>query len=209
MSPQYHGRRVNARHLAGVAIWLAISACARDERPSADTRAIDTAGVVSGPDTGAMTPVSTLNDAQIAHVAVTANAIDSATGELAKQKGRSKAVRDFAQTMIIDHTSVNKQAVALATRLKVTPQENDVSRQLQRDADQAGAILEGKRGAAFDQAYIDREVAYHQAVLDALDNTLVPGARNAELKQLLQSVRPNIAAHLERAKGIQGGLGTQ
>jgi putative membrane protein len=45
-------------------------------------------------------------------------------------------------------------------------------------------------------------VQYHQAVLDALDKTLIPGAQNAELKGLLEKVRPNIAAHLERAPSI-------
>ena len=64
-------------------------------------------------------------------------------------------------------------------------------------------------GAAFDKAYIDNEVTYHQAVLDALDQTLIPGAQNAELKTLLQTVRPNIAGHLERAKSIQTTLGTR
>jgi putative membrane protein len=52
-----------------------------------------------------------------------------------------------------------------------------------------------------------REVEYHQAVLDALDQTLIPSAQNAELKTLLQGVRPAIAAHLERAKQLQSTLG--
>ena len=69
--------------------------------------------------------------------------------------------------------------------------------------------LGGQTGAGFDRAYIDHEVRYHQQVLDALDNTLIPGAQNAELKALLQQVRPNVAAHLERAKSIQTSLGTQ
>jgi len=39
-------------------------------------------------------------------------------------------------------------------------------------------------------AYIDHEVAYHTAVLDAVDKTLIPGAKNEELKALLVKVRP-------------------
>ena len=138
---------------------------------------------------------------------MTANAIDSTLGVLAKSKGRSKDVTDFARTMIADHTGVNAKAVALAQRLGVTPRENDMSRQLQQGADQARDSLARQSGAAFDRGYIDREVAYHQAVLDALDKTLIPGAQNAELKQLLQDVRPTIAAHLERAKSIQRSMG--
>jgi putative membrane protein len=149
-----------------------------------------------------------LTDAAIAHIAVTANAIDSTMGELAKTKASGSAVKDFAKTMVTDHGAVNKQAVQLAQRLKVTPEDNDVSRQLQQGADEARASLESKSGAEFDQAYMQREVEYHQAVLDALDQTLIPGAQNAELKGLLQSVRPAFVAHLERAKQIQGKLGS-
>jgi putative membrane protein len=62
------------------------------------------------------------------------------------------------------------------------------------------------KGTAFDKAYVDHEVAYHAQVLEALDKTLIPGARNAELKALLVKVRPAFAAHLEHAKQIQKSL---
>lgn len=185
----------------GVAIALiALAACAQTDTAADTTAASDTAMPAA-----AAAP----NDAQIAHIAVTANAIDSAAGVMAREKGSAKAIKDFAQTMITDHTGVNQQAVALATKLNVTPEDNDVSRQLKSGADQAQATLQGLTGAAFDSAYIAREVEFHQAVLDALDTTLVPNAQNAELKALLEKVRPAIAAHLERAKSIQGSLGTR
>jgi putative membrane protein len=173
----------------------------------------DTAGATTGA-AGATTAAasntpSSLADPQIAHVAVTSNSIDSASGAMAQSKARNAQVKDFAQQMVRDHGAVNKQAVALAQRLNVTPAENDVSRQLQQGAEQARTNLAGRSGADFDRAYIDHEVQYHQQVLDALDNTLIPGAQNAELKALLQQVRPNVAAHLERAKSIQGSLGRQ
>jgi putative membrane protein len=138
---------------------------------------------------------------------VTATALDSTMGALAKTKARSSEVKGFAQTMITDHGAVNRQAVQLAQRLKVTPQENDMSRQLQQGADEARAGVESKSGAEFDRAYMQREVEYHQAVLDALDKALIPSAQNAELKALLEGVRPAFVAHLERAKQIQGSLG--
>ena len=190
---------------SGLFLSLALSvsgltACAKTETPAADT----TATVAPAPVPAPAAPA--INDAQIAHIAVTANAIDSAAGEVAKKKGSAKSVKDFAQTMVSDHMGVNKQAVALATKLGVTPEDNDVSRQLKSGADASAATLGGLTGAAFDKAYIEHEVTYHQAVLDALDKTLIPGAQNAELKGLLEKVRPAIAAHLERAKDIQASL---
>lgn len=199
----YLVRRAAGPSLALLAC-LGIAACAGGDDAASDTAGATAAAIAPAPAAGA-----TLNDAQIAHVAVTANAIDSTAGVMAQEKAESQAVRDYAQTMVTDHGGVNQQAVALATRLNVTPEDNDVSRQLTAGAQQSADSLRNLSGAAFDRAYIAREVAYHQAVLDALDNTLIPGAQNAELRQLLQDVRPAIAAHLERARSIQGTLGSQ
>jgi putative membrane protein len=202
-------RLVNLSLLALAAVtWL--GACAKKDASNSDSaRRADSAASTSmaapAPDT-AKPAAATLNDAQIAHVAVTANSIDSAAGVLAKQKGTAKAAKEFAQDMIRDHSAVNKKAVALATKLKVTPEDNDVSKSLKSGADANTSNLQGKSGADFDKAYIDNEVTYHQSVLDALDKTLIPGAQNAELKSLLESVRPTIAAHLAKAKSIQTSL---
>jgi putative membrane protein len=148
-----------------------------------------------------------LSDPQVAHVAVTANNIDIESGKFAKKRTHNAAVRAFAQRMITDHTGVNEQAAALAKKLGVTPEDNAVSQSLQADAKQAHAKLAPLHGAAFDRAYMDREVAYHQAVLDAIDKVLIPTTDNAELKKLLTDVRPAVASHLDHAKRVQGMLG--
>lgn len=150
-----------------------------------------------------------LNDAKVADIALTADAIDSAAGKFALEKSKTKAVRDFAQTMVRDHSAVNAKAVALAQKLGVSPEDNDVSKQLKDGADKAHDNVKDLEGAAFDRAYMDREIDYHQAVLDALDGTLIPSAQNAELKQFLTSVRPNFEAHLKRAKAVRQELGGQ
>jgi putative membrane protein len=77
---------------------------------------------------------------------------------------------------------------------------------LKAGGDKNVATLKGLKGAAFDKAYVDNEVAYHQAVLDAVDKSLIPGASNAELKALLVKVRPAFVAHLEHAKKLQASL---
>jgi putative membrane protein len=146
------------------------------------------------------------NDPQIAAIVVTANQVDIDAGKLAESKTRDAGVKQFAQLMIADHTGVNKQATALVTRLKVTPEPSDASRGLKEGGDKNLATLTPLSGKAFDKAYIDHEVAYHQAVLDTIDKTLIPSASNAELKTLLTKVRPAIAAHLEHAQHLQASL---
>jgi putative membrane protein len=147
-----------------------------------------------------------INDAQIAHIVVTANQVDIDAGKLAAAQGTNPEVKKFGQQMVTDHTGVNKSATDLATKLKVKPEDNATSKALKEGGDKNIAKLKGLKGAEFDKAYIDNEVAYHQQVLDAVDKTLIPSAANAELKALLVKVRPAFVAHLEHAKHIQGTL---
>ena len=160
----------------------------------------------------ALVPASTAlaqspSDAQIASIVVTANQVDIDAGKLATSKASKPDVKAFAQQMVTDHTGVNKQATELVTRLKVTPEDNATSQSLKSGGDTNLATLKGLSGAAFDKAYIDHEVAYHQQVLDAVDKVLIPSASNADLKALLVKVRPAFVAHLEHAKHVQASLG--
>jgi putative membrane protein len=144
-----------------------------------------------------------INDAQIASIVVTANQVDVDAGTLAASRSTSQEVKRFAELMVTDHTGVNKAAIDLASRLKVTPQDNPTAQSLKTGGDKNLARLKTLRGTDFDKAYIDHEVAYHQQVLDALDKTLIPGATNADLKALLVKVRPAFVAHLEHARSLQ------
>lgn len=143
-----------------------------------------------------------LSDAEVAHVAVTANTIDIELGTLAQTRARSAEVKRFAAMMRRDHTAVNEKAAALADRLGVAPKDNPVSQSLMTGAREARKKVEPLEGDAFDRAYIEREVAYHEAVLEALDGVLIPTTENAELKRLLVEVRPAFAAHLAYARQV-------
>ena len=146
-------------------------------------------------------------DPQIAMIAVTANSVDIDTAKMAKQKTSNKAVKEFADTMVRDHTAVNSKATALVKKLGVTPEESDTSKSLKSDGEKKMAELKAMTGAEFEKAYIDNEVNYHEAVLGVLDKTLIPNTKNMELKSLLESARPIFVSHLEHAKKLQASLG--
>ncbi len=156
---------------------------------------------------GAWAQGSGPTDPQIAAIVVIANQVDIDAGRLAKSKSRSKDVQGFAQLMVTDHTGVNAAAGALVQKLHVTPESNPTSESLKQGGEQNVAALKKLSDGAFDKAYVNHEVAYHQAVLDAVDKTLIPSAQNPELKALLVKVRPAFAAHLEHAKRLQATLG--
>ena len=185
-----------------IAAALMVFAGTSCSAPDADVQPGDAAEAAETPTPAA----ATLSDAEIAAIVVAANAIDVGYGEIARERATDERVREFAETMIRDHTAVNQSAGELVGRLEVTPQPNDVSRSLEASAAETRAMLLNAPDAEFDRSYIANEVAYHRTVLDALDNLLVPNATNAELKETLTGVRPAFEAHLRHAESLQQSL---
>ena len=147
-----------------------------------------------------------LSDAEVAFIAVTANQIDIAYADIAKQKSKDPEVLKFAETMQRDHKGVIDQAVALAKKLGVNPLDNSVSKKLVTDSEATKKDLLSRSGKSFDKAYIDNEVGYHKAVIQAVEDLLIPETENGELKQLLSNVLPALKAHLMHAEMMQKKL---
>ena len=146
---------------------------------------------------------SGLSDANIAAIVVAANNADIMYAEMALAKSQDAEVRSFATMVKSDHQSVNRAAVELVTRLKVTPVDNQISFDLRDDAETKRLRLRDLEGFAFDSAYATNEVSYHITVLGAIDAALIPSAQNAELKALLVQVRPAVDAHLGHAQQLE------
>jgi len=164
--------------------------------------AIVTAGILQAQTSPAGAPT----DPQIAMIVVTADNVDIAGGKLAAKKSSTPKVKEFAELMVRDHTSVNNQATQLAKKLNVTPEESPTSKSLKADGAATLSKLRKLSGAEFDKAYTDNEVTYHETVIKALDDTLIPNAKNAELKALLETGKPIFESHLNHAKELQTSL---
>jgi putative membrane protein len=108
--------------------------------------------------------------------------------------------------MISDHTAANQQAQQLAQQAGLMPADNATSQQMVSDHQAVMQRLQSLSGAQFDSAYIAHEVEFHQTVLNALDQTLIPNAQNVQLRNLLTQVRATVDAHLTRARDIQQNL---
>jgi putative membrane protein len=145
-------------------------------------------------------------DPQIAHIAYTAGSIDIAAGKQALARSHNKAVRSFAQEMVRDHQAVNDKALALVKKLHVTPEDNATSQALSKQAKATLDKLSHLSGSAYDRAYVDNEVAYHKTVNGALEKTLIPSAKNGELKSLLETGLTLFREHLAHAEQIAKGL---
>lgn len=145
------------------------------------------------------------SDPQIAHIAYTAGDLDIKAAKLALEKSENETVRAFANDMVRDHSAVNDKALALVKKLDVTPEDNDTSKALVKQAEEKNAELTKLTGEAFDKAYVDNEVAYHKTVNEALKTTLIPSTRNAELKSLLETGLKIFEGHLQHAEMLAHG----
>lgn len=145
-------------------------------------------------------------DPQIAHIAYTAGQIDIKAAETALKISKNKEVRAFANDMVRDHKAVNDKALALVKKLNVKPEDNDTSRALMQQAQAKQKELGALKGAAFDKAYAQNEVAYHQQVNAALQDTLIPSATNGELKDLLSTGLKIFQGHQQHAEHLASQL---
>lgn len=156
--------------------------------------------------TAPATAASGPTDPQIAHIAYTAGNIDIAAARQALARSHNKTVRSFAREMVRDHQAVNNKALALVKKLHVTPEANATSSALSRDATATRARLSRLRGHAFDRAYLANEVSYHKTVNSALKSTLIPSAKNEQLKSLLETGLTLFREHQAHAEHLAGAV---
>ncbi len=144
-------------------------------------------------------------DPQIVGIVLAADQIDIDYGKIALAKSKNKAVRDFAQRMVTDHSAVQNSVIGLASKLGVTAEDSGISGSLKNGAVDITAKLNTLKGKEFDRFYVDNEVNYHKAVTDAVAGVLIPNAQNAELKSALEGAQPLFLKHLEHARMVQAG----
>jgi putative membrane protein len=147
-----------------------------------------------------------MNDLQIAHTAYTAGQLDIRYAHLALAVSENTAVRDFAQTMIRDHTAVNDSAVALIQKLDVTPEDNALSQALVEGAAQKRAEMMALTGKAFDCAYATNELGYHQVVNKTVAEDFIPNVTVEPLKELLTDALVTFKVHEGHAEHMVAGL---
>ncbi len=148
---------------------------------------------------------SALDDATIVAIFDAANTADIETGLLAAERGQSSEVRQFGEMLARDHRMVRQQGRDLAKKLGVTPTPPSPDEGAIAHAEAMKQLLAVSR-AQFDHAFLQHEVAFHKAVVDAVGSTLLPAIRNAEVRHLVTTVAPAFVAHREAARSLDAKL---
>jgi putative membrane protein len=147
-----------------------------------------------------------LSDVEIAHAAYTADDLDIAYAKIALEKSQTPAIRDFAQMMVKDHTAANEAALALVKKLGVTPKDNAFSQTLVKNGEAKKAELRGLSGTAFDKAYAQNELGYHQVVVKTVAEQWIPSIQNAEFKKFMTDANEIFKVHRDHAQHVVDGI---
>lgn len=146
-----------------------------------------------------------IDDAAIVGIFDAANTWDIATGSLAANKGKRSDVTSFGAMLAHDHEVVRQQGRDLAKKLRVTPTPVAKDFALLQAHEEAMRELNRLTGAEFDRAFLEHEVEYHRAVIEAVTNVFLPAIQNAELKAFVLKVAPAFNAHMLAAKKLLEG----
>lgn len=142
-----------------------------------------------------------LDDATIVAIYDAANTYDIEAATLAASRASSADVRACAKMLIAAHTDARKQGRDLAHQLGVTPTP-PATNPLAADHEAAMRRLRALHGAAFDRAFLENEIAYHKAVISAVQQTLMPAIQNQKLKDLVNHVAPVFVQHQAAAQQL-------
>ncbi len=197
-------QKIKTTRLVGViAIGAFAAACAPQAEDGVDTLATTPPATATTPTTGDMSGGWT--DANVVDVLTVANQGEVDYSQLGVDKATNASVKEFAQMMVKDHSTMLTSVKDLSTRLNVTPASNDKANDLKEENTKDVNDLNAKTGNDFDKEFMDEQIDMHQETLDLLTD-LDGRTTNADLKAAIAEARPKVQAHLDQAKAIKDKL---
>jgi putative membrane protein len=145
-----------------------------------------------------------MDDAAILSAVEYTHIAEIESGELAQSKATSQEVKDMGRSFAEAHKQAQTEVQELAKKLnfELKTHDDDPVKKAHEETKDRLAELEGK---AFDKAWVDNEVTFHQTALEKI-KAMIPTATNEEVKALLTATQSSVEAHLEAAKGLQGKI---
>ena len=196
--------RINTTRLAGtlaMGVFGILAACSPKNDQTTDTLATTPPATATTPATGDVSGGWT--DANVVDALTAANQGEVDYSNVAVQKATNPSVKEFAQMMVKDHSTMLDAVKGLSSKLNVTPAPNDKVNDLQKESQKDIADLNGKTvGKDFDHEFMEEQVDMHQETLDLL-NDLDSKTTNADLKAAIAEAKPKVQAHLDQAKAIK------
>jgi putative membrane protein len=201
------GTRSSAFAVALCAVTM-LGACKKGNNATDTTMAAaaDTSMAAgTGSSTSMKAPAAAMTDAQIFAMLAAANQGEIDAGKMASTKATNASVKSFARDMVTAHTKMLNDGNALAKKLNITPDTAAADSINAMNQSTAATLTAAAKGAAFDSAYVNAQVAGHEYVLDMIKRA-EGQAQNADLKSALTAAEPQVQKHLDRIKDIQSKM---
>lgn len=144
-----------------------------------------------------------LTEGQVIKWLMVSNADEVSSGQTVLKEAVVPEARAFAQRMITDHSAALARVQALASRLGITPEPSQDSKEKELEGKVADEILSMLKPPAFDVTYIDLELLDHVGDLDTIDEKLLPSTCTPDLKSEVQAERGVVATHEAIAHAIE------
>lgn len=146
---------------------------------------------------GAQAPAA----ADFVNRAAISNMFEIQSSQLAQQKAQNDRVRQFAQSMVQDHTAAGDKLKSAAQEIRGAT----VPTSLDQPHQQMVQTLQSASGPGFDRDYIQMQVTAHRDAVNLFDQYAQNGD-NQQLKQFAQQTLPALREHLQSVEQIQNSL---
>ena len=140
------------------------------------------------------------DDTEFAVAAADGSMFEVQLGQLALTKASSPKVKEFAQSMVDDHTKANEELKSLAQTKNITL-PSTISEEKQKDYDK----LAEKSGADFDKAYSEFMVKDHKDDVDQFKKA-AEKCEDAEIKSWAAEKLPVLEGHLSMAQSLEDAV---
>jgi putative membrane protein len=151
---------------------------------------------------------ATYTDEEITEIMKVANDGEIDAGKIAEKHAVKGDVKDFGKHMVTEHKKNMDENKKVSKDQKIKMKSSDMSKNLQKDTKEKLSSLKKADKSQFDAQYIQLQIDMHQSLLTELDNSLIPSAKNPDLKSFLEKTKTHVQEHLAKAQEIQSGLST-
>jgi len=137
-----------------------------------------------------------MTDQKFIDMAAQTDMMEAHLGQMAADQAADQSVKDYAQTLVSDHTADYQHLTALAAKDSLT-----VPTAIDAAHNKMIAPFEKLKGAAFDTRYAHMMVAGHTEAI-AVYTKESTDAQNPDVKAYASATLPTLQKHLDAAKDL-------
>ena len=147
------------------------------------------------------------SDSQIAGTISASNEHCVGLGKSAQKSAKDQKVVAYANLMVKEHERINDEFNALLKKVNIKAEVTATSLSMQTELTRDLATLGLMSGIKFDRKYLHQQTMFENHFIELLDSSLIPSAKNPEIKSFLQAIRADHEKFLAQGQALQAEIG--